>query len=196
MKKIISSIIALSAIVLSLSAQATLISFNASGDSNFSTAGVNFLNGATYGPSGYENVAVTTSSDYVAFNGGAVSPSSFTWTNAGTFDLNGFTIAGAWGSQTLTIDGFNGTSLVNTANLAITTTAIDFVANWGGLTSFVISIGNDFVDDPQYSGGGQHWAMNDVVINESVQSVPEPVSIALFVLSLAGLGFSKKKKNT
>ncbi len=112
MKKFISSILALSAIALSLSAQATVIGFSASGDSNFSTSSVSFLDGVAFSSSGYNNVAAATSSDYVAFNGGAAS-SSFTWSNIGTFDLNGFTIVGAWGSQTLTIDGFNGTRVLS-----------------------------------------------------------------------------------
>ncbi|MCU7853235.1 MAG: PEP-CTERM sorting domain-containing protein [Candidatus Thiodiazotropha sp. (ex Monitilora ramsayi)] len=180
--------------VAALSAQATVISFSATGDSNFTTDGVNFLDGASYQPSGYQNVANVTGSDYVAFNPWEVTPSTFTWANAGVFDLNGFTIAGAWGSQTLTIEGYYGGTLVDSLDLFVDTTPTFFNAEWASLTSFVIHTGNDFVDDPQYYGGGQHWAVNDLVINEQFASVPEPASIILMGLGLIGLGFTRKRK--
>ena len=163
----------------------------------FRYSDVNTLNGtlSQYSNSGYAKVAATTT-DYVAYNPNGNSPSTFTQASAGTFDLNDFVIAGAWGSQPLTITGHNGTSLVGSALHAVTTAAAStFTANWSALTHFIIATGTDFFDDPLLNGIGQHWALNDIRVNESMSAVPLPAAAFLFGPVLLGfMGFRRKAK--
>lgn len=194
MKSYIQGALAAGTLLLSLSAQATVINFSQAGHPDFTTTSVNYTNGAAQTTSGYRAISDATGNQYVAFNPSAAPSSSFNWANAGTFDLTGFAIAGAWGSQTLTIEGYNGSNLMNSLDFDVTTQASDFIANWSDLTSFVINIGTNFVDNPNINNGsGQHWAMNSLVINENV-SVPAPASILLLGLALVGAGFSRKRK--
>ena len=190
MKKILLSVL----LIASFSANAAVVSFASNGSSYFTTSGVNFLNGNTYGvsQSGYSKVASATSSDYVAFNPNEVSPSTFTWNNLGTFDLTNFTVAGAWGSQTLNIAGYNGNSLVGSSDLFVTNVASVFTANWSALTHFIITTGTDFVSF-DLGGNGQHWALNDITVNENLNAVPIPAALFMFAPALLGfIGFRRR----
>jgi len=192
MKKLLLSVL----LVAGFSANAAVISMGSSLHPAFTYSSVNTLHGATYSSgSGYESVANATSTDFVAYNPYEASPSTFTWASAGTFDLNDFIIAGAWGSQTLSITGYNGNSLVGSAYHAVTTAASTFTANWSALTHFIIETGTDYVYQSNLSGSGQHWALNDIRINESVGAVPIPAAVFLFAPALLGfLGFRRKAK--
>jgi hypothetical protein len=192
MKKILLSVL----LIASFSANAAVVSFASNGSSDFSTSGVNFVDGsAQVSQSGYSNVALATSSDYVAFNPYEVSPSTFTWNNPGTFDLTSFVIAGAWGSQTLNIAGYNGNSLVGSSDLFVTNAASVFTANWSALTHFIITTGTDFVSF-NLGGSGQHWALNDITVNENLNAVPVPAALFMFAPALLGfMGFRRRAKN-
>lgn len=174
---------------------AALVSMGVSGNAAFTTTSVAFLDGPLRPlNSGYANVANATSTNYVAYNPNAVSPSTFTWASTGTFDLNSFWIAGAWGSQTLTISGYNGASLVGSSNFFVTNQASLFNANWTDLTHFSIFTGNDHIDLVA-GGSGKHWALNDITINEAISSVPVPASALLFAPALLGfMGLRSKTK--
>jgi hypothetical protein len=175
-----------------------VISMGPSGNPAFATSSnIYFLtpSSSSYNGSGYESVANATSSNYVAYNANGAALSTFTWANPGTFDLNNFSIAGAWGTQTLTISGFNGASLVNSSNLFVSPTASLFTANWTNLTSFTIATGNDHIDTGVGNGSGKHWALNDITVNSSPSAVPVPAAALLFGPALLGfMGLRRKAK--
>jgi hypothetical protein len=179
-------------------ANAALVSFASGGNSAFTYSEVSFLDGNTAArqSSGYEAVVTATSTDYAAYNPGAASPSTFTWNSVGTFDLTSFVIAGAWGSQTLNIAGYNGASLVDSANYFVTQAASTFTANWSTLTHFIITTGNDHIDSGIGNGSGKHWALNDITVNENLNAVPVPAALFLLAPALLGfMGFRRKAKN-
>lgn len=178
--------------------QAATINFTATGTPTFNLSHNYFMdrNAASSGiylNSGYYSVIDATNGDYVAYNGHATPLVSFDYTDAGTFDLNSFVIAGAWGSQTLTIRGYTDAVLTYTAELFVDTAARVFQADWLGLTSFSIATGNDYVNDPNVGGGGQHWAINAIRINEALSEVPLPAAAWMFLAGIAGaLGLRRK----
>lgn len=64
-----------------------------------------------------------------------------------------------------------------------------------GLDISEFNVGTYRLNTAQVNGGGFLFAgVDDVVLNFAETSVPEPVSIALLGLGLAGIGFSRKKK--
>lgn len=139
--------------------------------------------------SGYASVSAATGGPYIAYNGNEAPLVTFGWNGADTFDLNSFVIAGAWGSQTLTISGYTDAVLTYTAQLFVDTAARVFQADWFGLTSFSIATGNDFEQSSDVTGSGQHWALNAITLNE----VPLPAAAWMFIAGIAGvLGIRRK----
>lgn len=195
MRRILLALVLLCASQLS---QAATVYFDSNGSPLFNaSSSVSFMNenSATivYQGSGYDSVHTATGGPYIAFNSFAASLASFDWNGTGTFDLNSFVIAGAWGSQTLTIRGYTDAVLTYTAELFVDTAARIFQADWVGLTSFSIATGNDFLLDPDANGTGQHWAINAIRINEALSEVPLPAAAWMFLAGIAGaLGLRRK----
>ena len=125
---------------------------------------------------GYQQILDATGSQGAVFNPFAQSPSDFLWNGPGTFDLTSFLIAGAWGDQNLTIEGWNNGALLYSAILPVTTTPETFLPNWHGLDQLRIVIDPAGYTQTVFEGGGQHWALDNLTVNESV---PEPASILL-----------------
>jgi hypothetical protein len=175
-------------------AEATVIGFEGGSDPIFTYVGVDFAATPIATVSGYNNVAAFTSSTWVAYNPGEVSPSDFFLAGSpiDTFDLNSFVIAGAWGTQTLLIEGLNDAALLFSTSLAVSLTPALFTPNWSGIDQLRISIGNDFVQDQSLGGAGQHWALDNLTINQS-SAVPEPSALPLLALGLAGLCVSRRR---
>ena len=177
-------------------ANATVVDFESGLDPLFTYSSDVMTGPTNLAGTGYHTLRAFTGSSNVAFNGSAASPSTFTWAGVGsTFDLNSFVIAGAWGSQTLTIEGLlNGASIFS-SSLAVTTDAVSvFSPSWSGIDAFRIAIGTDYIADPNLigSGGGQHWALDNI----TVSAVPVPAAAWLFGSALLGFfGFSRKKAN-
>ena len=176
-------------------AEATVIGFEGGSDPIFNYVGVNFFINTPVSPrNGYDNVAAFTSSTWVAFNPSEVSPSDFFLAGSpiDTFDLNSFVIAGAWGTQTLLIEGLNDAGLLFSSSLAVSLTPTLFTPNWSGIDQLRISIGNDYVQAQGLRGWGQHWALDNLTITQA-NAVPEPSALPLLALGLAGLCFSRRR---
>lgn len=174
------------ALVFSGAAQASVITFEGGLDPIFTYSGVNVLNGTNYTlANGYKNVAAATGSSKVAYNPNETSPSFFKLAGSptDTFTLTSFVIAGAWGTQTLGIQGWNNGTMLYSAAYGVSTAASTFNAGWTGIDEFRIVTGNNFVLTNGLNGSGRHWALDNVTIN--VSAVPEPETYALM---LAGLG--------
>jgi hypothetical protein len=177
------------------SANATVIGFEGGLDPAFTYSGVAQEDGPVLTGSGYNNVMAFTGSKGFAFNPSEVSPSSFflVGSSSATFFLDSFVIAGAWGTQTLTISGLNNGIQLFSQTLAVSLAPTVFTADWAGIDQLRIATGSDFVQDFSLSGRGQHWALDNLTINEAA-TVPEPSSLAIVGLGLIGLAIARRKR--
>jgi len=139
---------------------------------------------------GYKSVADSTSNQWVLTNSYESSPTIFT-SVGGMFDLDALWLAGAWGSQTLTITGYvNGVELYTTT-VDVTTTAEQYTfTNFQGIDKFSISTGSNYVKDPLLSNSGKQWALGNVTIT----AVPEPEAYAMLLAGLAFVGAVARRR--
>lgn len=179
-------------------ANAAVIDFESGLDPLFTYDGVTSFSVAPPG-TGYEALVASTGSSNWVINSLDASPATFTWAGAGTFDLHSFAIAGAWGSQTLKIEGLLDNVVLNTINFAVDNLNADiFSPNWTGINAFRIYTGTDYIADTSLAliGEGQYWALDNLVINE-ISAVPLPAAVFLFAPALLGfMGLRHKAKVT
>lgn len=194
-KRILSML--LSSLVLiattSLQANATAINFNAGLNPFFTYTAVGTTGNVLAG-SGYNRMMTFTGNNRNAFNPSAQSPSTFTEAGAGTFDLTSLLIDGAWGTQTLTVEGLSAGTMLFSQAVAITPNPTLVMLNWSGINQMIIVTGNDYVHDSSTGGGrGEHWVLGNVVINENA-AVPEPATMSIFGLGLLGVVMTRRRK--
>jgi len=141
------------------------------------------LDGVDFGV-GYKNGVV--SANNVAVNGFG-RPASF---SSGTaFTLNDAFFTAAWN------DGLNvhvvgtGAATYTTDFVVNTTSPTRVFFNWTGLTSVDISTSGG---TPAYGYDGSHLALDNLTVDETV-AVPEPATLALMSLGLAGAGVFRRK---
>ncbi|TCI04718.1 hypothetical protein EZV61_01740 [Corallincola luteus] len=186
-------------LLASLSCQAELIGFEDGLSPLFTYSDVTYSSDyygyAGEDDTGYNSVIDFTESKAHVYNGYEASPSDFIWSDVdGSFDLGSFVIAGAWGNQTLTIEGFNDGALLYSELLDVTIEAFEAIFNWSGIDQFRINIDpNGYVHTAEASGSGQHWALDNIKVNEFVsKDVPAPA--AIFLAMLAGIGLLSARR--
>jgi hypothetical protein len=164
---------------------AGIIDFELGLDSRFEYTEVVSFNHYVNPSSGYFQMNEITGSTNTVFNPNGKSPSTFALNGDGTFDLDSFLIAGAWGSQTLFVEALLDDSVIYSGSIFVNNVSVStFNANWTGIDAFRITTGIDYVKDPLIdSGSGQHWVLDNISVNNlTVIPVPEPTSLALFSL--------------
>ena len=191
------------AIVLSIllamaagSAQATVITFDGIPNSNDIIApgysGLqwnNFLvlDGVNHGASGYTLSAI--SPNNVAFNGFG-GPATFS--SASAFTFNSAYITAAWndGLQLTVTGSLNGVQVDTTTFTVNTSGSTLETFNWSNIDSVTFtSFGG--TPNPNFTGSGEHFAMDNLTINATV---PEPSTVFLLGLGLLGLMATARRK--
>lgn len=99
-----------------------------------------------------------------------------------------FTFDGMWaetwanqGPRTGTVRGYNNGALVWSSNVALTSQFQHFGGIAGAIDELHLDLGNYFLVD-------------NLALNDDAAPIPEPASIALLGLGLAGLALSKRRK--
>jgi hypothetical protein len=125
--------------------------------------------------SGYANGTVSPANTAFNWDGGTVTISKAT---AGTFNFVGAYFTSAWMDQELSFEGLRNGQIVYATDVSTvidTLTPIWVQLGWSGIDTLVI-----------YNSSGTQWAMDNF-------TVPEPTSMALFGVALAGLMLISKR---
>jgi hypothetical protein len=131
---------------------------------------------------GYKSMADATSSQWIATNRFENPSVNFTSTQ-GLFNLDSMWLAGAWGSQKLTITGYANGVEIYSIIVDVTTTATQFdFTGFQGIDKFNIASTGRYERDDDIAGRGANWVFGGVTVT---QAVPEPEAYAML---LAGLG--------
>ncbi len=144
-----------------------------------------YLNGVTYGPSGYQNGVISPSNvGYNAFG----APAGFSLNTP--FTLYGIFMTAAWNNGlSVTVNGYSdqaGTNLVDTTTFTIGTAGPTLESfNWSGIEDVTFSASGGV--NAGLPGNGTHIAFDE--IEGSVSPVPLPAALPLFGVALAGVGF-------
>lgn len=161
---------------------------------------------------GADNLAQMTASEWVAINPAGMAVVDLYWDGglsggsnsplnlllADTFDLVQFHVAGIYGSQTLTVRGYNNTGLLYEDSLFIDLTPRLFTAGWTGIDQLQFIVGDDYGVAPGHAGAGDtgYWAIDNLVFDESMPEVPLPAALWLFLsglLLLFGTGALRRR---
>lgn len=155
------------------------------------TWGFNWVTYSDADYSSYGNTYGSPSGEIAVFNSGGVTQVGL---NSGAdFNFNGAYFTGWAGNNSvvgytatsLTISGYNNGSLIGQLTTTLSANQYDWVtANLNGI---------DELRFTQNNGNAHWWLMDNFTFNESSQ-VPEPASLALLGIALAGVGVVRRKR--
>lgn len=171
------------------------IDANAPGYGGFDWSNFSFTNAnVNYTDAGYLNGLV--SGDYVAFNG-AGNSASMRVANPTVFDFNGAYFTAAWNNGlTIRVSGYLNGGLVGSDSIVVDTTGptwwqVDLL----GIDELVFDSSGGTNAGSLDGGSGTHFAMDDFTYNAQ-QPVPEPASLTLLGLGLAGLAARARRRKS
>lgn len=122
-------------------------------------------------------------------------PSVFDYVGGDSFRLESLVLASAYGTQTLTIVGYEDDVQKYVMDVATSLTPQTVVFDdWIGIDRFSVALTGDFVADAvlkaEKVGNGGYWALDNVVY----QPVPEPGTYAMLLAGLAVVGSVARRR--
>ena len=148
----------------------------------------------TYNPSGYQNGTVS-GTNVVANGGGYIATMS---SQGGTFSFNSAYFTGAWeNGLNIQVSAYLAGALVDTAEFIVDTTGpVLQTFNWSNIDTLTFnSIAGTsagyMCSDVSLCN---HFAMDNMVVNEVIPAVPEPSTYAMLLAGLGLLSFYGKRR--
>lgn len=138
------------------------------------------------GASGYENGV--TSGDWVAFNESALVATL----SSGLFDFRSAALTAAWNDGLeVRVEGFAGGVLAFSRTVAVDTAGPTWVQfDFFGIDSLTFTSSGG-VENPAYVGGGEHFVLDDFHYDRNPPIVPEPGTLVLMGLGVAGISLRR-----
>jgi len=134
----------------------------------------------------------TVSGNHVAYNAWA-NPAVISSNQLFTLKSGYFTAA--WNNGlTINVEGF-GANYYQTSFVVDSLAPTNVAFNWTGLSSVKFSSSGGIHNDDFSPYYGEHFALDDLVIEHNSVSTPEPSALMLMALALFGLGFVRRRKD-